>query len=267
MRPNVNLPEERGAPQGTVVGFVYALLAYGLFQTAFAYFILFLNGVLVPKGIDDGEPRSWPVALAMNAALVLLWGLQHSVMARRGFKARWTRIVPSHTERATYGMASALALMIVMLGWVPVEGTVWTVSVDPVRWLIVGIQVSGWVLLVVASFEIDHFETFGLKQPFCAMKGKSPAPIDFQAKRIYRVIRHPIQTGIFIGMWAAPTMSSSRFMFASLMTGYILVGLYFEERDLLRRFGDRYRAYQREVPRLLPWKLPRRSASSGRARD
>lgn len=266
MRPNVNLPQD-GSSKGTVVGFIYALIAYGLFQAAFAYFILFLNGTLVPKGIDDGTPRPWPIALAIDSALILFWGLQHSIMARRSFKQRWTRVVPRHTERATYGLAAGITLMIVMLGWVPVEGTVWSVEADWARAVIIGIQVAGWLLLVAASFEIDHYETFGLKQPYYAMKGKQPPEIDFQAKRIYRVIRHPIQTGIFIGMWAAPTMSASRLMFAALMTLYILVGLHFEERDLVRQFGDRYRQYQREVPRLLPWRSPRASRGPGRTRD
>ncbi len=266
MRPNVNLPR-RGEPRGTVAGLIYAFVAYGLFQAAFVYFIFFLNGVLVPKGVNDGEPRAWPQALAMNGALVLVWGLQHSVMARRSFKERWTRIVPPHAERATYGLASGVALVVVMLGWTPIEGTVWIVDSSWARAIIIGVQAAGWLLLVAASFEIDHFETFGLKQPYYAMKGRQSAAIDFQVKRIYRIIRHPIQTGIFVGMWAAPTMSASRFMFAVLMTGYILVGLYFEERDLVRQFGDRYRQYRREVPKLLPWKAPGSRISKTRARD
>lgn len=260
MRPNVNLPQ-RGAVRGTKAGFVYALIAYALFQGAFAYFILFLNGVWVPKGIDDGQPRPLPMALAIDVTLVLFWGLQHSVMARRGFKERWTRIVPPHTERATYGLASGIALMIVMLGWVPVEGMIWSIETVWARAVVIALQTCGWLVLVAASFEIDHYETFGLKQPYYAMKGEEPKEVEFQAKRIYRMVRHPIQTGIFIGMWAAPTMSASRFVFAVLMTGYISVGLYFEERDLVREFGERYRRYRREVPALLPWKLP------GAARD
>lgn len=266
MRPNVNLPRD-SASRGTVVGFVYALIAYAVFQTAFLYFILFLNGVLVPKGIDDGQARPWPVAVIVNSALVLFWGLQHSVMARRSFKRWWTRVVPPHTERATYGLASGIALMVVMLGWVPVEGTIWTVGPAWARALIVAVQVAGWLVLGAASFEIDHYETFGLKQPYRAMKGKPPVEIDFQVKRIYRVVRHPIQTGIVIGMWAAPTMSASRLMFATMMTSYILVGLYFEERDLIRQFGDRYREYRRKVPRLLPWKLSGTSRQPGRLRE
>jgi protein-S-isoprenylcysteine O-methyltransferase Ste14 len=237
MRPNVNLPPQ-GTPSGTAAGFGYAILCYAAFQAAFAYFILFLNGVLVPKGIDDGAVRALPVALALNLGLIVLWGLQHSVMARKGFKERWTRVVPAHTERATFCLASSVALMVVMLG------------------AILGLQAAGWILLVAASHEIDHYETFGLKQPFYAMKGKSIPEPDFQTKRIYRFVRHPIQTGIFVGMWAAPTMSASHLMFAGLMTVYILVGLYFEERDLVRQFGERYLRYQREVPRLLPWKAP-----------
>ena len=256
MRPNVNLPRPQGSPRGTVAGFAYAAVCYAASQAAFAYFILFLNGVLVPKGIDDGVARSLPVALALNLGLLALWGLQHSVMARRGFKERWTRLVPAHTERATYCLASAVALMVVMLGWTPTGGVAWAFDSALVRNGIIGLQAAGWMLLFAASFEIDHYETFGLKQPFYAMKGKSMPEFHFQTKRIYRFVRHPIQTGIFIGMWAAPTMSSSHLMFASLMTVYILVGLYFEERDLVRQFGERYRRYQREVPRLLPWRAP-----------
>lgn len=256
MRPNVNLPRPQGSPRGTAAGFAYAAVCYAASQAAFAYFILFLNGVLVPKGIDDGVARSLPVALALNLGLLALWGLQHSVMARRGFKERWTRLVPAHTERATYCLASAVALMVVMLGWTPTGGVAWAFDSALVRNGIMGLQAVGWMLLFAASFEIDHYETFGLKQPFYAMKGKSMPEFHFQTKRIYRFVRHPIQTGIFIGMWAAPTMSSSHLMFASLMTVYILVGLYFEERDLVRQFGERYRRYQREVPRLLPWRAP-----------
>ena len=129
---------------------------------------------------------------------------------------------------------------------------------EPARLVVYAIQGAAWLLLLAASFEIDHYETFGLKQPYLAMKGRAPAHIDFQAKRIYRVVRHPIQTGIFVGMWTAPTMTSSRLMFASLMTAYILVGLYFEERDLVRQFGERYRQYRAAVPGLLPWRPPRK---------
>ncbi len=255
MRPNVNLPQQE-APRGTAAGFVYAILCYLCFQAAFVYFILFLNGVLVPKGVDDGTVRALPVALAINLGLVLLWTLQHSVMARKSFKARWTRVVPPHTERATFCLASSVALMVVMLGWAPVEGTVWTFDSAVARGAIFSLQAAGWILLVAASHEIDHYELFGLRQPFYAMKGKRMPEFHFQAKRIYRFVRHPIQTGVLIGMWAAPTMSSSRLMFACMMTGYVLVGLYFEERDLVRQFGERYRRYQREVPRLVPWRTP-----------
>ena len=256
MRPNVNLPPQ-GRPSGSAVGFCYAILCYAAFQATFAYFILFLNGVFVPKGIDDGVVRSLPVALAINLGLVVLWGVQHSVMARRRFKERWTRIVPAHTERATFCLASSVALGIVMWGWAPTSGIMWEMHSAFARYAVIALQAAGWVLLVAASYEIDHYETFGLKQPFYAMRGKSIPEPDFQTKRIYRFVRHPIQTGIFIGIWAAPTMSASHLMFAGLMTAYILVGLSFEERDLVRQFGERYLRYQREVPRLLPWKTPR----------
>ena len=258
MRPNINLPAD-GTSRGTVAGFIYAMLCYAAFQATFVYFILFLNSLLVPKGIDDGTVRALPAALALNLGLVLLWGLQHSVMARKGFKERWTRVVPAHTERATFCLASSAALMIVMLGWTPTGGIVWNIDSALARNGVIALQAVGWLLLLAASHEIDHYELFGLKQPFYAMKGKTIPKPEFQTKRIYRFVRHPIQTGVFIGMWAAPTMSASHFMFAGLMTVYILVGLYFEERDLVRQFGQRYLRYQREVPHLLPWKVPQTS--------
>jgi protein-S-isoprenylcysteine O-methyltransferase Ste14 len=256
MRPNVNLPRDREA-RGSVVGLAYAVVCYVLGQGAFVYFILFLNGVFVPKGVDDGEPKPVLVTLLLNAGLVTVWALQHSVMARRGFKERWTRLVPPHVERATYLLASGAALMLVMVAWTPLEGTAWALESQMLRVLIYGVQGAAWLLLLFASFEIDHYETFGLKQPLYAMRDRPLPAIDFQARRIYRVVRHPIQTGIFVGMWAAPTMSMSRLLFAVLMTGYIFLGLYFEERDLIRTFGDRYRAYRQRVPRLLPWRPPR----------
>lgn len=256
MRPNVNLPQDREA-RGSVVGFAYAVVCYVLAQGAFVYLILFLNGVFVPKGVDDGEPKPVLVTLLLNTGLVSVWALQHSVMARRGFKERWTRLVPAHVERATYVLASGAALMLVMIGWTPLEGTAWALESQPLGMLVYGVQGAAWLLLLFASFEIDHYETFGLKQPLYAMQDRPLPRIDFQARRIYRVVRHPIQTGIFVGMWAAPTMSTSRLLFAVLMTGYIFLGLYFEERDLIRTFGDRYREYRQRVPGLLPWRPPR----------
>ena len=256
MRPNVNLPRQE-APAGTAAGLAYAVVCYFFSQGTFLYFILFLNGLWVPKGVDDGNPKPVLVALALNFGLVLLWTAQHSVMARRSFKERWTRFVPPHVERATYGLASGIALLVLMLAWTPVGGVLWSIESTVARGAIFAVQTGAWLLLLAASFEIDHYETFGLKQPLYAMQGRTPDPIEFQVKRIYRFVRHPIQTGIFVGMWAAPTMSASRFMFASLMTGYILVGLYFEERDLVRRFGARYDRYKKDVPRLLPWRMPR----------
>lgn len=256
MRPNVNLPHDK-ALRGSFVGVAYALACYVIGQGTFVYFVSFLNGFGVPKTVDDGEPKRVLVALAVNTSLVSIWALQHSVMARRGFKERWTRLVPPHVERATYLLASGVALSLVMAGWTPTDGTVWRIDSEGARLLVYGLQGAAWLLTLAASFEIDHYETFGLKQAFRAMKGLAPAAIDFQAKRIYRVVRHPIQAGIFLGMWAAPTMTASRLMFACLMTAYIFVGLYFEERDLVREFGERYRSYRWAVPKLLPWRPPR----------
>lgn len=243
---------------GTVWGFVYGLLCYAAFNASFAYFVLFTNDLLVP-GVSQAPTHHWATAIAINLGLVLLWGLQHSVMARRRFKVWWTRIIPAHTERATYCLASALALAAICYFWSPLPGTVWDVETPAARVALHGLGVSAWLLLLAASFEIDHFELFGLKQTYFALRGRGLPPPAFQVKRIYRTVRHPIQTGVLFGLWATPTMGTSRLMFAATLTAYVFLGLYFEERDLVAQFGERYLRYMREVPKVIPgWSRPSR---------
>jgi protein-S-isoprenylcysteine O-methyltransferase Ste14 len=251
----------RDRPTGSVLALAYASACYLAFLGSFAYFILFLDNLFVPIGVDTGPTRPWPVALAIDLGLVLLWGLQHSIMARRRFKQAWTRIIPPHTERATYCAASAIALFIVCIGWSPLPGVAWNLGLEPVRWLLHALAAGGWLLMVVATFEIDHFGLFGLRQPYYALTGRNLADAGFRTKLVYRFVRHPIQTGIVFGMWSAPTMTASRLVFATLMTAYIFVGLAYEERDLIREFGERYRRYIHEVPKLIPWRGPKRSTT------
>ena len=245
----MSTPETR---RGSIFGLLYAVGCYLAFQASFAYFVLFLNNLWVPVGIDTGVSRAWPVALAINLGLVALWGLQHSVMARRRFKQWWTKLVPAHTERATYCLASALALTVLCVGWSPLPGVIWDVQIVGLRWAIYGVAFLAWTLLLAATFEIDHFELFGIKQSAYALTGRELPQPTFRTRLIYRVVRHPIQTGVFFGMWATPTMTTSHLVFALSMTAYIFVGLYFEERDLVRQFGERYRRYIAQVPKLIP---------------
>ena len=231
---------------------LYALVCYAAVNAALVYMILFVNDVLVPRGVSAAPASEWTTALFINLLLVVMWGVQHSVMARRRFKEVWTRIIPQYAERATYCLASALALAAVCYFWVALPGVAWHIEPEPLRWFLVIAGLSGWVLLLAATFEIDHFELFGVKQAWWALRGQEAPEAKFQARFIYAVVRHPIQTGIVMGVWLTPTMSVSRLLFAALMTVYILIGLYFEERDLVRQFGARYLRYMRQVPRLIP---------------
>jgi len=239
--------------RGTLWGVTYSVACYVAFLGVFGYFIAFLNNVWVPKSIDSGEPSGLGFALAANFGLVFLWALQHSVMARPRFKAMWTRIIPPHTERATYVLASAAALQLTMSCWTPVAGTIWTVQTAWLELAIYGVAALAWGVLLAASFEIDHFALFGVKQPVFAFLGRRIPTATFKRGYLYRIVRHPIQTGVLFGMWATPNMTTSHFMFAGLMTLYIFVGLFFEERELIREFGNTYREYKRQVAKLIPF--------------
>ena len=237
------------------LGLSYALFCYAAVNAALVYMILFVNDLFIP-GVSRDPTSNWGIAMFVNITLIVLWGLQHSVMARRKFKEVWTRIIPPYTERATYCLASAVALAGVCFFWVPMTSVAWDVEPTSLRWLLVLGGMSGWVLLLAATFEIDHFELFGVKQAWAVLQGRELQPHAFQARYIYAWVRHPIQTGFLLGMWLTPTMSASRLTFSAMMTVYIFVGLYFEERDLIRHFGQRYLRYMREVPRLFPVPVP-----------
>ena len=249
---------EHGTRRGGWGGVAYASFCYLAFLGTFAYFVAFVNDVGVPRSIN-AEPRAtWPVALAINFGLVLLWGLQHSVMARPRFKAAWTRIVPEHTERATYCLASGLALFALCFGWSPLEGEIWSLE-GGAAWAARAVGLGGLVILLGATFEIDHFELFGMKQGWYALRGKTLKAHPLQQRFLYKLVRHPIQLGVFLGMWGTPHLSVSHALFAGSLTLYIFIGLYFEERDLIRQYGARYRAYRESVPKLLPWPRARKA--------
>ena len=242
--------------------FAYGILCYALFHLCFAGFVLFTANAFVPKGVDDGTPRSFLLALAINLGLIALFGVQHSLMARPSFKRWWTRLVPQPVERATYVLASNLCLALLCWLWVPMEGTVWSVQDSAARTAIWGLFLLGWLFLVSATFLLDHFELFGLRQVYDFLRGREARDKRFGTPGYYRVVRHPIQTGVFIFLWATPDMSVGHLVLALGMSAYIVVGLWYEERDLMSLFGETYREYQRAVPQLLPW-IGWRSGYSG----
>lgn len=236
-----------------LLSFLYGVAAYLACQAVLLYFIGFSADLLVPKSVDSGAVAPWPQALGVDLLLIALFGVQHSVMARRGFKRWWTRIVPPAVERSTFVVATCLVLALMFRAWVPIATpVVWRVEQPAgvaLLWSVFGL---GWLLVLVSTFLLDHFELFGLKQVFAALTGRTPSGIGFRTPLVYRHVRHPLYLGLLLGFWSVPVMTAGRLLFAAGFSVYILVGVAFEERDLVLQFGERYRRYRDEVGMLVP---------------
>jgi methanethiol S-methyltransferase len=230
----------------------YGAVAYVAFLGVLVYTVGFVANASVPKGIDDGT--SGPVALAVlvNAGLLTLFAAQHSIMARPWFKRRWTRFVPVSIERSTFVLAASLLLALLMWQWRPLPVQVWSVESSWARTALWGLYGLGWLMVVGSSVLIDHFDLFGLRQVVARVRGRSLQPLGFRQPLLYRLVRHPIMVGFVIAFWAAPDMSVGRMLFAVLATGYVIVAVRFEERDLLAHHGEAYERYAAQVPRFIP---------------
>lgn len=229
----------------------YGLVSYVFFLVVFTYAMGFVANVGVPRGIDTPREGSLLAALAIDAVLLTIFALQHSVMARPGFKRDWTRIVPLPIERSTFVLFASAALALLFWQWRPLGGLVWDVTSPAARTALTALSVAGWLTVLVTTFLIDHFELFGLKQVWTAFRGASlPAPA-FVTPAIYRVVRHPLYLGFIIAFWAAPTMTVTHLFFAVMTTAYILVAIQLEERDLIAAHPE-YAGYRRRVPMLVP---------------
>ena len=231
---------------------LYSVLVYVFFLAVFLYAIGFVENVLVPKSIDSGSGGQIVSSLLIDAGLLVLFALQHSIMARSWFKRVWTRIVPQEIERSTFVLFASLVLALVCWQWRPLPQTVWSV-VDPIgsRALLV-VSWSGWLLLLLSTFLISHFQLFGLSQGLARLIGQTPPEQAFVTPYLYRWLRHPLYAGFILAFWAAPHMSLGHLFFAVATTGYIFVGIWFEERDLIAHFGNRYLQYRATVGMLVP---------------
>ncbi|THD37353.1 MAG: isoprenylcysteine carboxylmethyltransferase family protein [Sphingomonas sp.] len=226
---------------------------YLIFFATFLYLIAFVGDIaLVPRTVDLGPQAQTGVALAIDAALIALFGIQHSVMARRGFKAAWTRIVPPVLERSGYVLASSLVLLLLFAFWRPIPQAVWTVT-NPIGrdilWALFGL---GWAIVLLSTFLINHFELFGLQQIWRNLTGRGESPAQFRTPFLYRLVRHPLYSGFILAFWAIPVMTIGHLLLALGMTGYILIAIGYEERDLVGTFGDEYRRYRRTTGMLIP---------------
>lgn len=244
-----------------IIVFIYGSVSYGVFLATFLYAVGFIGNVFVRRSIDAPHEGSVAGGLAVDLALLLGFAIQHSVMARTGFKRWMTRFVPEPAERSTYVLVSSLALIALFAFWCPLGGTVWSVTEPVMAELIYGLFISGWLLILVATFLINHFDLFGLRQVWLNLTAQTYRPLTFRTPGPYRLVRHPLYVGWITAFWATPIMTATHLLFAVVTTLYILVAIRFEERDLIATLGSDYRDYRRRVPMLVPFT---RARSNGR---
>jgi protein-S-isoprenylcysteine O-methyltransferase Ste14 len=231
---------------------LYGVVSYAIFFATYLYAIGFVGNVLVPKSIDSARSGSLATALAVDLGLLLLFAVQHSVMARPAFKRRWTRIVPPAAERSTYVLFSSLALILLFALWQPIGGVVWNVENTVGRAALYAACAFGWLLVLVSTFLINHFDLFGLRQVWLHFRNQPYTPLRFRTPGPYRLVRHPLYVGWFFAFWATPTMTATHLVFAIATAGYILVAIQLEERDLVDVHPE-YTQYRKRVPMLVPF--------------
>ncbi len=246
-----------------LIATAYGLICYGIFFGTFLYAIGFLANMVVPHSVDSGTAGPVGTAILVDTLLLLLFAVQHSVMARPGFKKLWTRIVPQPVERSTYVLLSSLALILLFWLWRPIPGTLWEVEAPAGRMLLQGLLFAGFGIVLYASFLIDHFDLFGLRQVSLYLRGKEYTHKPFGTPGAYKLVRHPLYVGWILSFWATPVMTYGHLLFSVVATGYIFAAIVLEERDLLRFLGEDYRRYRETTPMIVPWPRSTEATSPG----
>jgi methanethiol S-methyltransferase len=231
---------------------VYAVISYVIFLVTFLYAVGFVGGFLVPTQLDAPSRDPLPAAVGIDAGLLALFALQHSIMARKWFKERWTQLIPWAIERATFVLCASLALLLLFWQWRPIGLSVWSVDGVHAREAVWALCASGWATVLAMTFYINHFDLFGLRQIWLPLHGRPYVPVSFRTPLPYRVVRHPLYLGFLAAFWATPHMTLAHLLFAASTTVYIVLAIQFEERDLIREHGSRYEIYRRSVPMLIP---------------
>ena len=252
---------------GRVTAFLYGLICYLIFFATFLYAIGFIGNLIVPKSIDSGLPGSLTSAILIDACLLGVFAVQHSVMARKWFKRAWTRVIPQPVERSTYVLFSSVALLLLFWQWRPIGIVIWDAQHPGFRTLLRVLCVDGWMLVLISTFLINHFDLFGLRQVWLYLRGKQYTTLKFRTPGPYRLIRHPLYFGWLLAFWMTPTMTAAHLVFALATTAYILLAISFEERDLIADHGETYKRYREQVPMIIPVRFGKRRPKPSTRRE
>ena len=236
-----------------VIYLIYGVIAYIIFFGTYCYAVGFVTNLVVPTGLDSKPTSSLEYAILVNVGMLVLFALQHSVMARPAFKKLWTTVVPEPLERSTYVLLSSLCMILLFIYWQPIGGVVWSADSEIAYLILTAISLLGFGIVLVSTFLINHFDLFGLRQVWLYFIGKPYTQLPFKTPLFYKYVRHPLYLGWMIAFWAAPTMTVAHFLFAAICTGYMLTAIRFEERDLIQAFGDKYIKYKQMAPMLIPF--------------